>query len=108
MHYADMLEIIGDSERKRLKEELQNCICFAAQMDGFVDARQKDKKFIFVSLNTPEDPLSIKTIFASAGESTKHGAEGLCSAMTNSFDEMGVFKEDLQSKFVGMSTDGVR
>ena len=107
-HYADMLEIIGDSETKRLKEELQNCICFAAQIDGSVDARQQDKKFIFVRFNAPEDPLSIKTRFASADESTKRGAEGLCSAMTNSFDEIGLYKEDLQSKFVGMSTDGVR
>ena len=39
-------------------------------------------------------------------ESTERGAEGLCSAMTNCFDDMGLSKEDLQSKFVGMSTDG--
>ncbi|CAB4001643.1 Hypothetical predicted protein [Paramuricea clavata] len=106
MHYAEMLEIIGDTERKHLREELQNCICFAAQMDGSVDARQQDKKFIFVRFNTPEDPLSIKTRFASARESTKRGPEGLCSAMTNCFDDMGLSKECLQSKFVGMSTDG--
>ncbi|CAB4010088.1 Retrovirus-related Pol poly from transposon 297 [Paramuricea clavata] len=108
MHYAEMLEIIGDTERKHLREELQNCICFAAQMDGSVDARQHDKKFIFVPFNTPEDPLSIKTRFASASarERTKRGAEGLCSAMTNCFDDMGLSKECLQSKCVGMSTDG--
>ena len=82
------------------------CICFAAQMDGSVDTRQQDKKFIFVRFNTPEDPLSVTTRFASAGESTKRGAEGLCSAMTNCFDDMGLSKEDLQSQFVGMSTDG--
>ena len=106
MHYTEMLEIIGDTERKNLREELQNCICFAAQMDGSVDARQQDKKFIFVRFNTPDDLLSVKTRFASAVESTKRGAEGLCSAMTNCFDDMGLSKEYLQSKFVGMSTDG--
>ena len=52
-----------------LKEELQNCICFATQMDGSVDGRQQDKKFIFVRFNTPEDPLSSKTRFASATRS---------------------------------------
>ena len=75
-------------------------------MDGSVDARQQGKKFIFVRFNTPDDPLSVKTRFASAVESTKRGAEGLCSAMTNCFDDMGLSKEYLQPKFVGMSTDG--
>ena len=74
--------------------------------DGSVDARQQNKKFIFVRFNTPDDPLSVKTRFASAVESTKCGAEGLCFAMTNCFDDMGLSKEYLQSKFVGMSTDG--
>ena len=57
-----------------------------------------NKKFIFVLFNTPADPLSVKTRFASAVESTKRGAEGLCSATTNCFDDMGLSKEDLQSK----------
>ena len=47
------------------------------------------------------DPLSVKTRFASAVESTKRGAEGLCSAMTNCFDDMGLSKEYLQQNLWG-------
>ena len=71
-----ILFLLNQLRRKNLKKELENCICFAAQMDGFVDARQEDKKFIFFRYNTPEDPLSVKTRFASAVESTERGAEG--------------------------------
>lgn len=47
--------------------------------------------------------------FPSAEESTKRGAEGLCSAMTSCFKDMGLSNgptEDLKSNFVEMSTDG--
>ena len=58
MHCVEMIEIIGDIEKKNLKKELQNCIFFAAQMVSSVDAHIPDKtsgtpanfcKFILVS-----------------------------------------------------------
>ena len=48
VHYAEMLHIEADIDRKKLKEELQNCLRFAVQVDGSVDTKQQDKKFVFV------------------------------------------------------------
>ena len=67
VHYAEMLHIEGNIERK-LKEELQNCLCFAVQVDGSVDTKQQDKKFVFVRYNDRNFPLSIQTRLVSPKE----------------------------------------
>ena len=68
VHYAEMLHIEGDIERKKLKEEFQNCLRFTVQVDGSVNTKQQDKKFVFVRYNDRNFPLSIQTRLVSAKE----------------------------------------
>ena len=85
-----MLHIEGDIERKKLKEELQNCLRFAVQVDGSVDTKQQDKKFVFVRYNDRNFPLSIQTRLVSAKEVEKRGAEGLCDTVIGSLKDVGL------------------
>ena len=90
VHYAEMLHIEADIDRKKLKEELQNCLRFAVQVDGSVDTKQQDKKFVFVRYNDRNFPLSIQTRLVSAKEVEKRGAEGLCDAVISSLKDIGL------------------
>ena len=74
------LRIEADIERKKLKEEFQNCVRFTVQVDGSVDTKQQDKKFVFVRYSDRNFPLSIQTSLVGAKEVGKRGAEGLCDA----------------------------
>ena len=85
-----MLHIEGDIERKKLKEELQNCLRFAVQVDGSVDTKQQDKKFVFVRYNDRNFPLSIQTRLVSAKEVEKRGAEGLCDTVIGPLKDVGL------------------
>ena len=53
IHYAEILAIQGKLESEKLKDEPQTCLRFSMQIDGSVDTKQHDKKFVFVrfSLN---------------------------------------------------------
>ena len=66
--YAEMLHIEADIERKKLKEELQNCLRSAVQVDGSVDTKQQDKKFVFVRYHDRNFPISIQTRLVSPKE----------------------------------------
>ena len=85
-----MLLIEGDIERKKLKEELQNCLRFAVQVDGSVDTKQQNKKFVFVLYNDRNFSLSIQTRLVSANEVEKRGAEGLCDVVKSSLKDIGL------------------
>lgn len=62
MHYAEMLNILGKSEKGDLAKEIKESICFSVQIHGSVDMKQQDKKFIFLRFNSVEDPLQIETM----------------------------------------------
>ena len=106
IHYAELLEIEGSIEKEKLKDELQTCLRFSMQIDGSVDTKQHDKKFVFVRFNKPESPLEVHTQFVSARESEKRGAEGLFCAAQSSIEGVGLTKNEVQAKFVGVSSDG--
>ena len=89
-HYAQMLHIEAAIERKKLKEELQNCLRFAVQVDGSVDTKQQDKKFVFVRYNDRNFPPSIQTRLVSAKEVEKRDAEGPCDAVISSLKDFGL------------------
>lgn len=77
VHCNEMLKNQGDFERSNLKEELINCLKFLVQMDGTVDTKQHDNKFIFIRFNTRKNPLDIKTRFVSAKTSDSRGGGAL-------------------------------
>ena len=106
IHYAELLEIEDSIEKEKLKDELQTCLHFSMQIDGSVDTKQHDKKFVFVCFNKPESPLEVHTRFVSARKSEKRGAEGLFCAAQSSIEGVGLTKNEVQAKFVGVSSDG--
>jgi hypothetical protein len=106
VHYAEILHIEGDMEREKLKEELQNCLRFAVQVDGSVDTKQQDKKFVFVRYNDKSSPLSIQTRLVSAKEVEKRGAEGLCDAVISSLKDIGLTDTHIRASYSGVTTDG--
>ncbi len=106
IHYAELLEIEGNIEKEKLKDELKTCLRFSMQIDGSVDTKQHDKKFVFVRFNKPQSPLEVHTRFVSARESEKRGAEGLFCAAQSSIEGVGLTKNEVQAKFVGISSDG--
>ena len=62
-------------------------------MDGSVDTKQQDKKFIFFRLNSMADPLQIETRFLSVSEAEERGAKGLLGALVKSLNDLGISKE---------------
>ena len=106
VHYAEMLHIVATMEKEKLKKDLQNCLRFSVQIDGSVDAKQHDKKFVFIRFNKKDDPLSILAPFVSAKQVERRGAEGLFEAVITSLQDLGIAKEDMKSKFAGVTTDG--
>ena len=105
-HYAEMLHIQGDLERQKLNEELRTCLRFAVQVDGSVDTKQQDKKFVLVRFNSEENPLSIQTRFVSVKQVEKHGAGGLLDAVVSSLMDVGLDDMVIKSKYSGLTTDG--
>ena len=101
-----MLHIQGDRERQKLNEELRTCLRFAVQVDGSVDTKQQDKKFVLVCFNSEENPLSIQTRFVSAKQVEKRGAEGLLDAVVSSLMDVGLDDMVIKSKYSGLTTDG--
>ncbi|CAB3999235.1 Hypothetical predicted protein [Paramuricea clavata] len=106
VHYAEMLHIQGDLERQKLNEELRTCLRFAVQVDGSVDTKQQDKKFVFVRLNSEENPLSIQTRLVSVKQVEKRGAHGLFDAVVSSLKDVGLDDMDIKAKYSGLTTDG--
>ena len=47
IHYAEMLHIEGEMERKKSFQELKQCLKFSVQIDEAVDSQQQDKKICF-------------------------------------------------------------
>ena len=95
MHYAEMLNILAKSEKDVLAREIKESICFSIQMDGSVDTKQQDKKFIFFRLNSMADPLQIETRFLSVSEAEERGAKGLFGALVKSLNDLGISKEEI-------------
>ncbi len=106
MHYAEMLNILAKSEKDVLAREIKESICFSIQMDGSVDTKQQDKKFIFFRLNSMADPLQIETRFLSVSEAEERGAKGLFGALVKSLNDLGISKEEIADKLIGVTTDG--
>ena len=94
-HYAELLAIQGSLEKEKLKAELQSCLRFSMQIDGLMDAKQHDKKYIFVRFNKPESPLDIQTRYVNARESEKRGAKELFCAAQSSMEEVGLTKREV-------------
>ena len=99
-----MLHIEGKMERKKLFQELQQCLKFSVQIDGAVDSQQQDKKIVFVRYISLDSPLEIKTCLLSVRESTQRGAEGLFNVILSSLS--GISEDIIKTKFAGITTDG--
>ena len=104
MHYAEMLHIKGEMERKKLFQELQQCLKFSVQIDGAVDSQQQDKKYVFVRYDSLDSPLEIKTRLLSVRESRQRGTKGLFNVILSFLSDIS---EDItKTKFAGITTDG--
>ena len=101
-----MLHIIGGIEREKLKKDLQSCLRFSVQIDGSVDGKQQDKKFMFVRSSKKDDVLSNYVRFISAREVEKRGAAGLFEALVSALESIGLTKQEIKSKCAGITTDG--
>ena len=101
-----MLHIEGDMERAKFKEELQNCLQFVVWVDGSLDTKQQDKKFVFVHYNDRASPLSIQTCLVSAKDVEKRGAEGLCDAVISSLKDIGLNDSHIRASYSRVTADG--
>ena len=106
VHYAEMLHIEGDIERKKLKYELDGCLRFSVQMDGSVDRKQHDRKFVFVRYNTMSDPLQIVTKYVSANMAEHRKSKGLFKVFLSSLTAIGLSTKTIKEKFAGITTEG--
>ena len=106
VHYAEVLHTEGDMEREKLKVELQKCLRFAVQIDGSVDTKQQEKKFVFVRFNDKASPLCIQTRLVCVKEVERRGAEGLFDAVIDSLKDIGLNDTEIQASFAGVTTDG--
>ena len=79
---------------------------FAFQVDGSVDTKQRDKKFVFVHYNDRTSPLSIKMRLVSAREVEKRGAEGLFDVVISSLKDVGLNDTNIRARYSGVTTDG--
>ena len=56
--------------------------------------------------NLPKNPLCIETRFVAAREASDRGAKGLFGALLKALDDLGMEKDNLEDKLVGLTTDG--
>ena len=75
-------------------------------MDGSVNTKQQDKKFIFLPFNCMDDPLQMETRFLSVSEAEERGAKGLFGALVKPLNDPGISKEEITDKLIGVTTDG--
>lgn len=61
--YAEMLGIIGDLERQRLRDEFKSAICVSLQIDGSVDRQNKDMKFVVARYVSENEPTVLQNYF---------------------------------------------
>ena len=104
--YNEILNIIADSERKRLKVALQNCIKFCVMVDGSCDLKQQDIKYVMVRYIEPTDVLQIITAFVAAVVPEADGAPGLLEGVEVAFEVIELPLKTVKDKFAGCTTDG--
>ena len=104
--YKEMLTIIAELENEKLKAELQDAIKFSSQIDGSVDSMQHDNKFMFIRINSPTEPIEVKTRFVTVASSELKGAAGLEDCFLTSMKSVGVDEAMIREKFAGVTTDG--
>lgn len=100
--YAEMLHIIGGLEMKRIGEEFENAICIALQIDGSVDRRNQDMKFVVARFVTKDEPVVLKSRFVGAVQPEERGALGLLEATKNACEAVMLPAKLL----VAVTTDG--
>ena len=105
-HCTELLAIQDSLEKEKLKAELQSCLRFSMQIDGSLDTKQHDKKYIFVRFNKPE-PHSKYKLDLLLHEKVKNVGLKACFVLHNhQWKKLVLQKHEDQSKFVGVSSDG--
>ena len=99
--YAELRNIIGRLEMKKVAQLLKDCLCYSVQIDGSTDKQQVDSKFI-TARYVPCNEVSVNTVFLGIASSELGGAEGLLDSFTTCIESIAVET----GKLVGITTDG--
>ena len=99
--YREMLGIIAELERKRLRDKIAAGIVYSFQIDGSMDRQQLDNKFVTARVISGDGQLA--TYLAGVVEPEEDGAAGLLEAITTIAKQLDL---DPLENLVGVTTDG--
>ena len=98
--YREMLGIIADLERHKLKDKIAEGVVYSLQVDGSMDRQQLDNKFVTVRTISGDGQLA--TYLAGVVEPDEDGAPGLLEAILSVQKKLDLPLQNL----VGVTTDG--
>nr|XP_022903860.1 uncharacterized protein LOC111416135 [Onthophagus taurus] len=61
--YTEMLHVIGDTEKKKLRDEFKSALCISLQIDGSVDRGNQDMKYVVAKYVTKDQPTVLRSCF---------------------------------------------
>ena len=99
--YREMLGVIAELEREKLKDKIATSVVYAIQIDGSMDRQQLDNKFLTVRVIGGDGQLA--TYLAGVVEPEEDGAAGLLEAITTIAKQLDL---DPLENLVGVTTDG--
>jgi hypothetical protein len=100
VYYGEMVSCIAELELKKLQALMETSVVYAIQVDGSVDKRMIDNKFISCTMLLPNN--EVKTCFLEVNSPVASGASGLLEATLHALNNC---KASLD-KIVGITTDG--
>ena len=103
--FSEILELTSQLERERLTKIITNCIKFSIIIDGSVDSKQQDNKYVMVRYASQKDILTLKTVILSIHVPDNDGAEGLLEAVLQTFETVNLPDNVVKSKMAGITTD---
>ena len=98
--YREMLAIIAELERRKLRDKIAAGVVYSLQIDGSMDRQQLDNKFVTVRVFSGDGQLA--TYLAGVVEPEEDGAPGLLEAIISIAKQLDLPLENL----VGVTTDG--
>ncbi|XP_071053673.1 zinc finger protein 862-like [Onthophagus taurus] len=94
--------VIGDTEKKKLRDEFKSALCISLQIDGSVDRGNQDMKYVVAKYVTKDQPTVLRSRFIGVSQPESKGAKGLLEVTVNTCEKSFVPTELL----VGVTTDG--
>nr|XP_022910282.1 uncharacterized protein LOC111421371 [Onthophagus taurus] len=77
--YAEMLHVIGDTEKKKLRDEFKSA--------GSVDRGNQDMKYVVAKYVTKDQPTVLRSRFRGISQPESKGAKGMLEATVNTCEK---------------------